>query len=53
MILVKIILGVIRKWSSEAALAMTDTDKFWSEKPTWAFGSGELKVSQGLQTERG
>ena len=23
---------------------MTTTDKFWSEKLTWAFGSGELKT---------
>ena len=24
------------------------TDKFWSEKVTWAFGSGELKIGESI-----
>ena len=40
-----------RRWKCEKFMTMsmptsitTDTDKFWSEKFTWAFGSGELKI---------
>ena len=31
-----------RRWKCEK-LTTTTTDKFWSEKLAWAFGSGELK----------
>ena len=38
-----------RRWKCEkftttttTTTTITTTDKFWSEKPTWAFGSGEL-----------
>ena len=32
-----------RRWKCEK---FTKTDKFWSEKLTWAFGSGELKTKK-------
>ena len=36
-----------RRWKCEKFMTtMTTTDKFWSEKLTWAFGSGELKMGK-------
>ena len=29
---------------------MTTMDKLWSEKLTWAFGSGKLKINGGIET---
>ena len=33
------------KFTTTTTTTTTTTDKFWSEKLTWAFGSGELKIS--------
>ena len=31
-------------------MTTTYTDKFWSEKLTWAFGSGELKMKLSIKS---
>ena len=44
-----------RRWKCEkitttSTMTTTTTDKFWSEKLTWAFGTGELKTILGINS---
>ena len=42
-----------RRWKCEKfTTTMRTTDKLWSEKLTWAFGSGELKSISDLEARR-